>query len=108
MLDRALTSWLSTRCAVLEQEIEFFVAEIQGPIAMEPTGHRGAADNKAWHRIRGEAQLALKEAGVNAADRRALFPVSHPDKDDFDAKQRRREREYKARKRAKKRRDSTT
>lgn len=107
-VDRALAAWLSTRCAVLEHEIEFFVAEIQGPIAIEPTGHRGAADNRAWHRIRGEAQLALTEAGVTAADRRALFPISHPGKDDFEAKQRRREREYKVRKRAKKRRDSKT
>ena len=106
VLDRALTGWLSTRCALLEQEIEFFVAEIEGPIAMEPTGHRGVADNKAWHRIRGEAQLELKEAGLNAADRRALFPPSHPEKDDLEAKQRRREREYRTRKRAKKRRNS--
>lgn len=106
VLDQALATWLSMRCAVLEQEIEFFDAEIQGPTAMEPTGHRGPADNKAWHRVRGEAQLALKEAGLSAIERRALFPASHPEKDDSEANQRRREREYKMRGRAKKRRES--
>jgi len=106
VLDRALTGWLSTRCAALEQELEFFLAEIEGPIAIEPTGHSGVADNKAWHRVRGEGLVMLEEAGVKPAERRALFPGTRPGKQDDPSEQRQREREYQARRRAKKRRKS--
>lgn len=103
-IDAALTGWMSARCAALERELDFFVAELQGPLAMRGTGHAGPPDNKSWHRVSGDAVLRLKEEGVKAAERRALLPGWRPEARDPDAKRRQRERESKAARRAKKRR----
>jgi hypothetical protein len=106
LVDMALTRWMLMRCATLAADVEFFVGEIEGPTAMAPTGHVGAADNKAWHRVRGEALVTLDVAGVRGAQRRALLPAVRREKADSDARQRRRQRDYTATKRAKTRRIS--
>ncbi len=106
-LDMALTRWMFMRCVSLEADIEFFRSEIQGPVAIPPAGHAGPADNKAWHRVKGAAVLALKEAGVTASERRALFPGTHLEPLDAVSKRRKKESQRQAAKRAKSRRTST-
>ena len=103
-VDAALTHWAIACCAALEMELNYVVAELKGPLAMRGIGHVGPTDGKAWHRVAGDSVLRLKDADVNAAERRALLPGYHPEARDPDAKRRRREREYKAAERAKRRR----
>jgi hypothetical protein len=102
--DLALAQWLMQGCEALEADLQFFLSEIEGPAAIEPTGHVGVADNKAWFRARGEAKRSFKAAGATSSLGVLLFPDSFGPAKDLDAKRRRQTRERKEVNRAKKRR----
>jgi hypothetical protein len=62
----------------LDHEIEFFRRTIQGAAAAPLSGHVGPADSKAWHRLRREVLLWLKQARAHYRLPEKLFPDPLP------------------------------
>ena len=88
----------------LDHEIDFFRRTIQGAAAEPLSGHVGPADSKAWHRLRGEVLLWLKQARAHYSLSERLFPDPVPARRaDVEARKRAAKARGKALKRAKKR-----
>lgn len=62
----------------LDHEIDFFRRTIQGAAAEPLSGHVGPADSKAWHRLRREVLLWLKQARAHYTVPEKLFPDPLP------------------------------
>lgn len=58
----------------LDHEIDFFRRTIQGAAAEPLSGHVGPADSKAWHRLRREVLLWLRQARAHFTLPEKLFP----------------------------------
>ena len=101
--DIALARWVMQRCDALEADLEFFVTEIEGPVAAASIGHPGSPDSKAWFRVQSNAKLWLREADAPSALSLKLFPSSRPRGADPEALRRKKDANRKAVKRAKKR-----
>ena len=104
--DIALARWVMQRCEALEADLEFFVTEIEGPVAAASIGHAGSPDSKAWFRVQSAAKLLLKEAGARSGLLIQLFPSPRRRGTDPEALGRRKDADRKAVKRAKKRMSS--
>jgi hypothetical protein len=88
-------------CMSLDMDIDFFMIEMEGPVAMPPTGHARPADRKACHCVRAGALVILEKVGMTSRERRSLFPASFQRKGDGADGRRPRDRERWARKFAK-------
>lgn len=99
--DFVLARWVSQRCEALDDDLEFLLAEVEGPVALGLTGHEGPADSKAWFRLRSQAKLSFKEAGAPASLRAQLFPEGPRPATAVDAKRRRQDKDRKEISRAK-------
>jgi hypothetical protein len=90
------------RCEILDGNLTAFRRYIQGPSAEPLSGHVGPADGKAWHRVRSDSKLWLKNAGAKSSLAVRLFP-SGARVVGLDEKKRQHDRERKEVNRAKKR-----
>jgi hypothetical protein len=103
----AMAQWLVVRAERLDQNVGAFRQYIQGPAAEPLSGHVGAADGKAWHRLQGDVKLWFKHAGAPSSLGRTLFPDPvHTRAVNMDAKRRAQKRDVKAVNRAKRRASS--
>jgi hypothetical protein len=98
--DIALAGWMVARSEALERDLAFYRLQVQGQHFAE---HKEPVDGKAWNPVLNAALLALKEAGMRSAERKALFPGCYPKTTDPDVKRLHSDRENKARSRAKRR-----
>lgn len=71
--------WMESQVAHLLSELAWFIADARGTAATDPIGHIGEADNKSWHRVRGECLAALQEHGAPNRLRKALYPSKDKD-----------------------------
>jgi len=105
LADVALTRWIQSRCRQFEADLEFFAGEVLG---QEVVAHKGPTTAKAWHRLRGDCLLQLKDAQFTRSAMGDLFPPARPRNDDptraGEQQKRRAERDDKAIKRASDRR----
>lgn len=62
----------------LDHEIDFFRRTIQGAAAEPLSGHVGPPDSKAWHRLRRDVLLWLKQARAHYTLPEKLFPDPVP------------------------------
>ena len=71
LADIALARWIQSRCQSFEADLEFLSGQLPG---QEVVPHTGPTTAKAWHRLRGECLLRLKEAAVPRAALLELLP----------------------------------
>jgi hypothetical protein len=105
LADIALARWTQACARRFGSELDFLAGQLPG---QEIVPHAGPTTGKAWHRLRAECLLQLKEAQVPRAQLRELLPPARAWSDDADRRSgqvaRRAARDDKSIKRAEERR----
>jgi len=101
--DIALAQWMFSRSEALEDDFAFFRRHVEGD---QFAAHKDELGAKAWRRALNAGLAALKRGDIKSQERRALFPGSFKKTTDPAEKGQQRGREYGARKRGEKRKES--